>query len=198
MRSAILDYGAGNLYSLARAVRSNGADVVVTSNVSEALSSDALLLPGVGAFGKAAGFLAPYRRQIATALADGLPCLAICLGAQLLFDSSEEGDGSGLGVIAGRVRRINAERLPQIGWNEVEDVSEPLITSNNISTVFYANSFVCDPEDPAVITSWSTHETDRFPASVRKGRTVGVQFHPEKSSFAGVAMIGAFLSEARR
>ena len=197
MRAAILDYGAGNLYSLSRAVRSNGDEGVITSNVSEALSSDALLLPGVGAFGKAAAFLAPYRERISAALADGLPCLAICLGAQLLFDSSEEGDGRGLGVIAGRVRRINAQRLPQIGWNEVEDVTEPLISSNGLSTVFYANSFVCDPEDRSVITSWSTHETDRFPASVRKGRTVGVQFHPEKSSFAGVAMIAAFLSEAR-
>ena len=198
MKAAILDYGAGNLYSLSRAVRANGAEVVVTSNVTEALSSDALLLPGVGAFGKAAGFVAPYREQIAAALSDGLPCLAICLGAQLLFDSSEEGNGRGLGVIAGRVRRIKAERLPQIGWNEVEDVSEPLITSNGISTVFYANSYVCDPDDRAVVTSWATHENDCFPASVRKGRTVGVQFHPEKSSFAGVAMIGAFLSEARR
>lgn len=198
MRAAILDYGAGNLYSLSRAVRANGADVLVTSNINEALVSDALILPGVGAFGKAAEFLAPHREQIAAALDNGMPCLAICLGAQLLFDSSEEGDGRGLGVIAGRVRKINADRLPQIGWNEVEDVSEPLISCNDLTTVFYANSYVCDPADRAVITSWSTHESDRFPASVRKGRTIGVQFHPEKSSLAGVAMIGAFLSEARR
>ena len=198
MRAAILDYGAGNLYSLARAVRANGTEVTITSNVSEALTADALILPGVGAFGKAAEFLAPDREKIAFALANGLPCLAICLGAQLLFESSEEGEGQGLGVIAGRVRKINAGRLPQIGWNEVEDVSEPLISGSGLATVFYANSYVCDPDDRTVITSWSTHESDQFPASVRKGRTVGVQFHPEKSSFAGVAMIGAFLGEARR
>jgi glutamine amidotransferase len=198
MRAAILDYGAGNLYSLARALRANGAEVTITSSVNDALTANALILPGVGAFGKAAEFLAPNRDTIALALADGLPCLAICLGAQLLFDSSEEGEGRGLGVIAGRVRRINADRLPQIGWNEVEDVSEPLISANGLTTVFYANSYVCEPFDSSVVTSWSTHESDRFPASVRRGRTVGVQFHPEKSSFEGVAMIGAFLSEARR
>ena len=198
MRAAILDYGAGNLYSLARAVRANGTEVTITSSVNEALIADALILPGVGAFGKAAEFLSPNLNRIAQALTDGLPCLAICLGAQLLFDSSEEGKGRGLGVIAGQVRKINADRLPQIGWNDVEDVRESLISGNGLTNVFYANSYVCEPDDRTVVTSWSTHESDRFPASVRKGRTVGVQFHPEKSSFPGVAMIGAFLSEARR
>jgi glutamine amidotransferase len=198
MRAAILDYGAGNLYSLSRAVKSSGADVLVTSDVDQALACDALLLPGVGAFGSASQFLSPRRDRIRAALDDGLPCLGICLGMQLLFDSSEEGDGGGLGVIRGRVRKLKSERVPQMGWNELEDVRDPSLRSANLSAAYFANSYVCEPADASLITSWSTHETDRFAASVRSDRIVGVQFHPEKSSLAGVSMIGAFLTEVSR
>jgi glutamine amidotransferase len=198
MRAAILDYGAGNLYSLSRAVKSSGADVVVTADVDEALACDALLLPGVGAFGSASEFLSPRREQIRSALDAGFPCLGICLGMQLLFDSSEEGSGGGLGAIPGRVRKLRAERVPQMGWNDLEDVRDTALRSANLAAAYFANSFVCEPEDNSLVTSWATHETDRFAASVRYGRIVGVQFHPEKSSLAGVSMIGAFLTEASR
>ena len=198
MRVAILDYGAGNLYSLARAVKSSGADAVITSDVDEALTCEALFLPGVGAFGSASEFLSPRRDKIRAALDGGLPCLGICLGMQLLFDSSEEGDGGGLGAIPGRVRKLKAERVPQMGWNDLEDVSDTALRSAGLSTAYFANSFVCEPGDGSLITSWATHETDRFAASVRFDRIVGVQFHPEKSSHAGVSMIGAFLTEVRR
>lgn len=198
MRAAILDYGAGNLYSLSRAVKSSGADVLITSDVDAALTCDALLLPGVGAFGSASEFLAPRRDKIRAALDDGLPCLGICLGMQLLFDSSEEGDGGGLGAIPGRVRKLKSERVPQMGWNDLEDVRDTALRSANLSTAYFANSYVCEPGDKSIITSWATHETDRFVASVRSDRIVGVQFHPEKSSLAGVSMIGAFLTEATR
>ena len=178
MRAAILDYGAGNLYSLARAVKSSGADVVITSDVDEALTCDALLLPGVGAFGSASEFLSPRRDKIRAALDDGLPCLGICLGMQLLFDSSEEGEGSGLGAIPGRVRKLKSERVPQMGWNDLEDVRDSALRSANLRTAYFANSFVCEPDDGSLITSWATHEMDRFAASVRSERIVGVQFHP--------------------
>ena len=198
MRAAILDYGAGNLYSLARAVKSSGADVVITSDVDQALTCDALLLPGVGAFGSASEFLSPRRDKIRAALDDGLPCLGICLGMQLLFDSSEEGEGGGLGAIPGRVRKLKSERVPQMGWNDLEDVRDSALRSANLTTAYFANSYVCEPDDRSLVTSWATHETDHFVASVRSERIVGVQFHPEKSSHAGVSMIGAFLTEASR
>jgi glutamine amidotransferase len=152
----------------------------------------------VGAFGAAVERLAPARKAIRDALADGLPCLGICLGMQLLFDSSEEGEGAGLGVIRGRVRRLHAARVPQMGWNALEERRDPLLDASGLDTAYFANSYVCLPEVESSVCASSVHEGERFPSMVRAGRTVGVQFHPEKSSRAGVAFIGAFLEEAAR
>jgi glutamine amidotransferase len=198
MRAAILDYGAGNLHSLAKAVSLANAEVFITTDVRIALQADALLLPGVGAFGSATQVIAPQRNAIRSALADGLPCLAICLGMQLLFDTSEEGEGKGLGVIPGHVRELVASRLPQMGWNSLEGRTEKLIEVSGLQSAYFANSYVCEPVERSCITSWATHESDRFAASVRVGNTVGVQFHPEKSSGAGCELIRAFLGEASR
>jgi glutamine amidotransferase len=196
VKVAILDYGAGNLHSLAKAARSGGANVNITCDVAEALDSDAMLLPGVGAFGSATDFLEPHRDAIRAALDEGLPCLGICLGMQLLFDSSEEGAGRGLGIIPGNVRRLGARRVPQIGWNTLEDSRDPLLGASGLETAYFANSYVCDPVDRESITAWTTHEADRFAAMVRVGNVVGVQFHPEKSSGAGVQLVRAFLAES--
>ncbi len=198
MRAAILDYGAGNLHSLAKALRSEGAEVVITADVHEAIASDALVLPGVGAFGAASAALAPFAATIKSAIGSGMPCLGVCLGMQLLFDRSDEGPGSGLGVIAGDVRRLNATRVPQIGWNQLDGATDPLYDESGLETAYFANSFVCEPADSSIVTGWSTHEADRFVASVRVGKLVGVQFHPEKSSVAGRRFISAFLEEAAR
>lgn len=197
-RITIFDYGAGNLHSLAKAIASAGTEPMIESDPVRAVRTDALLLPGVGAFTPAAERLAAGRDVMRQALADGLPCLGICLGMQLLFNSSDEGPGQGIGIIPGHVERIAAKRLPQIGWNEVEDPTDPLFATSGLRHVYYANSYACRPDDTSVVTSWSTHEGDRFPASVRRGSTVGVQFHPEKSSSAGVAFVHAFLSEVFR
>lgn len=199
MRSAritIFDYGAGNLHSLAKAVALSGNEPIIEADPLRAIQTDVLLLPGVGAFTPAAAALAPGRDAMRSALADGLPCLGICLGMQLLFSDSEEGPGHGLALVDGRVERIRAERLPQIGWNSIEDVTEPLFQESALREGYYANSFVCRPRDLSVVTAFSTHEGDRYPASVRIGRTVGVQFHPEKSSAPGVHFVRAFLAEA--
>lgn len=194
-RITIFDYGAGNLHSLAKAVASFGTPPVIETDPVRAVDTDVLLLPGVGAFTPAAERLAPGREVMQRALAGGLPCLGICLGMQLLLNGSDEGAGSGLGVIPGWVTRIEAERLPQIGWNSLEEPNDPLLLTSCLDTVYYANSYICRPYKLSHVTSWSTHEGDRFPGSVRRGRTVGVQFHPEKSSSAGVAFIHAFLAE---
>jgi imidazole glycerol-phosphate synthase subunit HisH len=196
-RVTVFDYGAGNLHSLVKALEAAGADVRVETDPARAAdegTTDALVLPGVGAFAAAAERLAPGRDAVRDALARGLPALGICLGMQLLFDASDEGAGEGLGVIPGRVTRIDAPRVPQIGWNTIDDARDPLFAASHLDVAYYANSFVCRPADgDASVIAWSEHEGDRFPAAVRRGATVGVQFHPEKSSTRGLAFVREFV-----
>jgi imidazole glycerol-phosphate synthase subunit HisH len=197
MRVTIFDYGAGNLHSLGKALEEADVDVRVETDPARAVETDALVLPGVGAFGAAAARLAPGRADMRRAITEGLPTIGICLGMQLLFYSSDEGVGAGLGIIPGRVTRIGAERVPQIGWNAVDGAHESLFAAAPLPIAYYANSFVCRPSEDSSVIAWSEHEGDRFPAAVRVGSTVGVQFHPEKSSSAGVRFLHAFLDEAR-
>ncbi|MDB4892695.1 MAG: Imidazole glycerol phosphate synthase subunit hisH [Gemmatimonadetes bacterium] len=199
MKVIIFDYGAGNLHSLAKALELDGVDVSIETDPNRSIDTDVLVLPGVGAFGAAVERLAPGRDAMRSAILEGLPTIGICLGMQLLFDGSDEGGGAGLGVIPGRVTRIDAQRVPQIGWNEVVPVGgDPLFTTAPLPMAYYANSFVCRPEDDSSVIAWTTHERDRFPAAVRRGAAVGVQFHPEKSSSDGVRFLHAFLQDAQR
>lgn len=197
MKVTIFDYGAGNLHSLAKALERDGASIVVEMDPARAVASDVLVLPGVGAFGSATDRLASGRVAMRDAIRRGLPTIGICLGMQLLFDSSEEGEGAGLGVIPGRVTRLDAIRVPQIGWNEVEVVAgDSLFSAAALPMAYFANSFVCRPVDTRTVIAWTDHEGDRFPSAVRAGSAVGVQFHPEKSSTDGVRFLHAFLDEA--
>jgi glutamine amidotransferase len=195
MRVTMFDYGAGNLHSLGKALATScGAVVTTETNPRRALDTDVLVLPGVGAFAPAARALEPARDEIRDAIVAGLPTLGICLGMQLLLDGSDEGEGIGLSVISGRVRRLDARRIPHIGWNCV-DGEDLLIDALRGERVYYANSFVAQPSDSAVVTAWTTHEKDRFPAVVRANRAIGIQFHPEKSSTAGLRLLTAALAE---
>ncbi len=198
MRVTIFDYGAGNLHSLRKALLIEECTVMVESDPVRATDTDVLVLPGVGAFGAAAAHLAPGRVVMRTAILQGLPTIGVCLGMQLLFDGSEEGGGLGLGVIPGGVSRLATQRLPQIGWNAIEAARDALFDAAPLAMAYYANSFVCRPRDTSSVIAWSTHEEDRFPAAVRTGNTVGVQFHPEKSSDAGVRFLHEFLQRARK
>jgi glutamine amidotransferase len=197
---AIFDYGAGNLHSLAKAVAAPGFDVAIVCDPVVAVDRqayDCLVLPGVGAFAAAAERIAPGRKVLRAAIDDGFPLIGICLGMQLLFDSSEEGAGPGLGIIPGRVRRLRASRVPQIGWNTIEEFEGSEETT--LDMAYYANSFVCEPRDERWVTAWSSYESDRFPAAVRAGplgNVVGVQFHPEKSSNNGVRYLRRLLVRA--
>jgi glutamine amidotransferase len=195
MKVCVFDYGAGNLHSLVKALEGAGAAVTVETDPVRAASAAALVLPGVGAFASAAERLAPGREAVRAAIERGVPTLGICLGMQLLLDGSEEGPGAGLGVVPGTVTKLRAERVPQIGWNAVDDVRDPLFARSSLGVAYYANSFVCRPADARAVTAWSTHEGDRFPAAVRAGRAVGVQFHPEKSSREGLAFVRAWVEE---
>lgn len=199
VRVSVFDYGAGNLHSLVKALEAGGASVRVDTDPVEAVvETDALILPGVGAFAPAAERLAPGRTAMREALLHGLPALGICLGMQLFFDASDEGPGDGLGMIPGRVQRLQAQRIPQIGWNRLDAVREPLISDSGLDVAYYANSFVCRPTADALpfVTAWSEHEGDRFVAAVRRVNVIGTQFHPEKSSTPGVAFVRAFLAFA--
>src|SRR5215211_2041367 len=125
MNIALIDYGTGNLHSLIKALELGGAHVRVEQQLDRATRADAIVLPGVGAFGAAAAQLGPEAAALQQALAAGKPCLGICLGMQLLFERSEEGLGPGLSVMGGHVRRLVAPRLPHIGWNKVIMIDDP-------------------------------------------------------------------------
>jgi len=196
MRITVLDYGSGNLHSLVKALSAPPHAVRIEPDPWLALETDLLVLPGVGAFHAAAGRLAGARAAVREALEAGLPCIGICLGMQLLLDSSEEGEGGGLGLIAGRVERLKARRVPHIGWSPVEPAPDPALARAPLPLAYFAHSFACRPTSMAAITAWSRHEDDRFPAMVRHGRTVGVQFHPEKSSRDGVRFLAGLVAEA--
>ncbi len=199
LRVTVFDYGAGNLHSLVKALEIHGAQVRVETDAARAVRhTDALVLPGVGAFTPAAERLASGRVTMRDALLDGLPCLGICLGMQLLCDASDEGPGVGLGIVPALVTKLTAQCVPQIGWNRLDDVQEPLIARSRLDVAYYANSFVCRPTLEAMdsVVAWSTHEADRFPAAIRRYNVLGVQFHPEKSSAPGVRFVQAFLGDA--
>jgi imidazole glycerol-phosphate synthase subunit HisH len=200
MRVNIFDYGAGNLHSLLKALQRPGIDVRACTDPSVAVDCDAMVLPGVGAFAAATSALHDVgRATLQRAIGNGLPTLGICLGMQLLFDGSDEGGEAGLGVFAGRVERLRAERIPQIGWNELELTAnrDTLLDASELRMAYFANSFVCRPTVPTAVTAWSTHEADRFPAMIRAAQCTGVQFHPEKSSAAGVSFVHAWLHEVQ-
>ncbi len=198
MRVALFDYGAGNLHSLGKALEAEGCEVVVTDDWDEALALDALVLPGVGAFGQAAASLPEDRTGLRRALEEGMPALGICLGMQLLFDVSEESEGDGIGLVPGRVTKLEASVVPQMGWNDVETSDDPLFAGTDGLVAYYANSYVCEPADERDAIAWSEYEGRRYAAAVRKGRSWGMQFHPEKSSGAGRRLLANWVAEARK
>jgi glutamine amidotransferase len=208
MRATILDYGAGNLHSLARALTVLGLEVRVESSTRAALDTQLLVLPGVGAFGRAVDHLEPDREALAEAIRRGLPLIGICLGMQLFFESSEEDDTRrrrGLGLLPGRVTRLRSRRVPHIGWTRLDAPGEPPPgrpgnqspgrSGMSDEPMYFAHSYACRPKNLAVVSGWATHEEDRFPASIRFGRMAGVQFHPEKSSAAGLALLARLVSQ---
>jgi glutamine amidotransferase len=215
---AIFDYGAGNLHSLLKAISTDERTISIETDLRAAMNADLLVLPGVGAFGAAADAMQNSQSDLAAALVDGLPCLGICLGMQLLFDASEESPGKGIGFIPGNVTRLRTSKVPHMGWNKIEwretgEVGgagdlERLKTRNNgsqktgnghaaptLDTAYFANAYICEPEADSPILAWTTHESVKFASVVRSANTVGVQFHPEKSSGTGRAFLNAVIED---
>lgn len=198
MRITVLDYGAGNLHSLAKALERAGAAVDIQADPLALLEGDAMVLPGVGAFGPAAACLRPALDRVRDALRGGLPCLGICLGMQLLLEGSDESDGDGVGIVPGRVRRIEARRIPHMGWNAVTARAwDPLLTGVEPLVAYFANSFAAHPMDPEHVLATADYGDRTLVAAIRRGRAWGVQFHPEKSGVPGLRLLSNFVAAAR-
>lgn len=192
---AVFDYGAGNLHSLLKAIAREDRNISVETDLSAAIRTDLLVLPGVGAFGPAAQAMQSARSSLASALEDGFPCLGICLGMQLLFDASEEGPGEGIGFIAGDVTRLRTQTVPHMGWNDIEWRAGFAAQSNQLQTAYFANAYICQPEDESAVLASTIHQDTTFASVVRRANTVGVQFHPEKSSSDGRAFVNAVIDD---
>ncbi|HJQ52223.1 MAG TPA: imidazole glycerol phosphate synthase subunit HisH [Gemmatimonadaceae bacterium] len=194
MRLAIFDYGAGNLHSLSKAIASDRRKITIETDIRAAMDTDVLVLPGVGAFGAAANAMSGAQTDLASALADGLPCIGICLGMQLLFDASEESSGAGIGLIPGSVRRLRTSRVPHMGWNQIDWRDNPNRQAH-LETAYFANAYVCEPKDASSVLAWTTHQDAEFASVVRRANTIGVQFHPEKSSAPGRVFVNALIED---
>jgi len=196
---ALIDYGMGNLRSVAKAFAAIGAAVTSTSSPARLAQAKALILPGVGHFGD--GMRELNRRGLADpirqAIADGIPLLGICLGMQLLLESSDEAPGeSGLGIIPGRVLRLpaGALKIPHMGWNQLRfHHACPLASGLTDGTwCYFVHSYYAVPDDPALVQATTDYGLS-FPAIIGRGRLCATQFHPEKSQAAGLQMLRNFL-----
>lgn len=195
----LVDYGVGNIHSVRRAFARAGAPVRVSRRPTAAAIARApfLVLPGVGSFTAGARGIAPVRRAVLDALEGGKPALGICLGMQLLFERSEEGPGRGLGFLPGKVARLPHRTLPQVGWNEVVPRrGHPLFDGLEPGFhAYYVNSFAPVPTGRGATLADSRYGR-RFTAAVGRLMTYGVQFHPEKSSSAGLRLLRNFAAIA--
>jgi glutamine amidotransferase len=193
---AVVDYGMGNRRSVEKAFEHVGAAVRVTADPEAIRDADAVVVPGVGAFPEAMRRLsaAGLDRVIEERAADGAPVLGICLGMQLLFESSAEHEGAaGLGLLPGEVTPLEAPKLPHIGWNRVALERPSALTRGlgEAAAFYHVHSFVCRPrEDEDVVGRGEYGE--RFASIVERANVAGVQFHPEKSSRDGLALLANF------
>ena len=197
---AVIDYDAGNIKSVEKAMMALGEDVAVTREKEEILAADHVILPGVGAFGDAMEKLHKYRLvEVIREVADrGTPFLGICLGLQLLFESSEESDGvDGLGILRGKIVRLPEDqglKIPHIGWNSLWFPNKGRLFEGvpEQSYVYFVHSYYLQAADEEIVTA-TTEYAATIHASVEKGNVYACQFHPEKSSDVGMRILRNFL-----
>ncbi len=190
MRVVLADYGAGNLRSVCSAFVRAGAELVVSRDPDAILDARLAVIAGVGHVESARRGLARNSLDdaLAARVASDRPVLGICVGMQLLFHESDEG-GCGLGLLGGRVRRVQAPRVPHMGWNALELVRESaLLAGLDGADVYFAHSYAAEPTDDDVATAEVDHG-GRIVAAVESGLLAGVQFHPERSGSAGARVL---------
>ncbi len=193
---ALVDYGAGNLSSVANTLHALGASFQLVEDAGDLGRADKIILPGVGHFGQMMRSLDAMgvREALAGRVRDGVPFLGICLGMQALFEGSDEAPGvSGLGIFPGRAQRFpEALRVPHMGWNQVRARADSLLFRDLGSDpwFYFAHSYYV-PRAP--VTAGECDYSVTYSAAIERGQTFGVQFHPEKSAAAGQALVDAFL-----
>lgn len=198
---AIIDYDAGNIKSVEKALHYLGEEAVITRDRDTILGADRVILPGVGAFGDAMEKLRTYEldKVIQEVVAKNTPFLGICLGLQLLFESSEESEGvEGLGILKGKVVRLPEEsnlKIPHIGWNSLKYPNPGRLFTGiaEDSYVYFVHSYYLQAKDPSIVTATTEYGT-LIHASVEQGNVFACQFHPEKSSEVGMQILKNFLT----
>lgn len=202
----VLDYGSGNLHSVSRALAKAGAQVVLSNDPELLRATDALVLPGVGAFAACMAQLVAVGGDelVRDQVGAGRRLLAICVGHQVLFSEGVEHGVTtpGIGIFPGQVDQVAATRLPHMGWNSLEFSGAPGVFAQLTEERFYfVHSYAAHQVDPAGLPSlpadadvaWATHENDRFVAAVQWQSVLSTQFHPEKSGAAGCRLLSQWL-----
>ncbi|MBS6952929.1 MAG: imidazole glycerol phosphate synthase subunit HisH [Enterocloster asparagiformis] len=198
---AIIDYDAGNLRSVEKALTALGETAVITRSPQEILSADKVILPGVGSFGDAMEKLCQYNlTEVICKVADqGTPFLGICLGLQLLFESSDETPGvKGLGLLPGRILKIPDSpglKVPHMGWNSLDIRPDARLFSGigSGAYVYFVHSYYLKAADPSIVAASTWYSTD-IHASVERDNVFACQFHPEKSGEVGLAILKNFIN----
>ena len=199
--TVIIDYGAGNIKSVEKALLSLGQEVVITDDADTILNAERIILPGVGAFGNAMAQLEKtgLDEVIREAVRRKIPFLGICLGLQLLFEKSDEALGvKGLGVLKGEVKKIPAKKglkIPHMGWNNLK-IKEGARLFKGVpedSYVYFVHSYYLKASEPDIVAA-TTEYSEVIHASVEKGNVFACQFHPEKSSTVGLQILKNFIS----
>lgn len=198
---AVIDYGVGNLFSVEKALLTLSDEVIVTSDENELLAAEKIVLPGVGAFGdcmknlEATGLIPAIKKKIA----ERTPLLGICVGLQILFEGSDESpDAEGLGILKGRVKRINAPdlKIPHIGWNSLtmkETENKLLSGLGEKPYVYFVHSYHAVPDDKDVVSA-TTFYGEELTAAVAYKNVCATQFHPEKSGDVGLNILKNFMN----
>jgi glutamine amidotransferase len=192
----VVDYGAGNLRSLRHGLERAGASVTVTADAGRVAAARRVLVPGVGAAGAAMSVLERHGlvRAIRAVADAGGYVFGICLGMQLLFDTSEEGDVPCLGLLPGRVTPMAfAGRLPHMGWNDVAAAGDHPLAASLPAVCYFAHSYAVEPASAATVVATTELDGRRFASMAGAERVAGTQFHPEKSGPAGRRLLRAFL-----
>ena len=197
--ASIIDYKVGNIFSMNQALTQAGFKTVITADPEQIRGSDAVILPGVGNFSVASRNLEPLAEFIREAVDEGVPLLGSCLGMQLLFERSDEGEGDGLGFMEGSVVRFSGSlKTPHMGWNTLQVVKDcELLEGLDGEYMYFVHSYYPQPKDDNVTAAVTDYGVD-FTSMVAKDNIYGAQFHPEKSGPAGFRLLENFAGMVKR